>query len=205
MSSRKRVHRQMDANANASSKAKHAKKGAASASAAASSAKEDEEKEKEKEEQHKDDSHAVTYPELENAANKYALIHGTTPAIAMREFVRLMEIKAFLRDTHGLKVSPSRLMDSMWHAAILDTEFYAGLQVKLGMLVHHRPNGALPAEDALRKRRLVNLIHVYGMRYEAVPFGLEARQTRLHRSQLQPLRRLPLCRSMSRHLFKCRS
>ena len=37
-------------------------------------------------------------------------------------------------------------MDDLWHAAILDTQFYAELQAALGVTLHHRPFGAHSAE-----------------------------------------------------------
>ena len=112
------------------------------------------------------------YKELAYAAKKAAATHETTEALAMREFVRLMELKVFLRDKDATKISPSPLMDDMWHAAILDTSFYASLQTKLGLTIHHRPSGAMEADAGARAERLVNLTNVYRLRYDEVPIGL---------------------------------
>jgi|TARA_R110002060_G_scaffold27509_8_gene37363 hypothetical protein len=45
-------------------------------------------------------------------------------------------------------------MDEIWHAAILDTQFYASLQEALGVVIHHRPEGASDKEAAQRTKRL---------------------------------------------------
>ena len=108
----------------------------------------------------------LLYPELAYAARMAAATHNTTEALAMREFVRLMELKVFLRDKDATKISPSPLMDDVWHAAILDTSFYASLQTKLGLTIHHRPSGAMEADAGARAERLVNLTNVYRMRYD---------------------------------------
>ena len=114
----------------------------------------------------------LLYPELAYVARMAAATHNTTEALAMREFVRLMELKVFLRDKDATKISPSPLMDDVWHAAILDTSFYASLQTKLGLTIHHRPSGAMEADAGARAERLVNLTNVYRMRYDEVPIGL---------------------------------
>jgi hypothetical protein len=120
----------------------------------------------------KREQEVVAYPELLYAAKEAAALFGTTAGVAMREFERFVELKVFLRDTDAVKISPTPLMDAMWHAAILDTVFYAGLQVKLGMMIHHRPSGAHPEEAEARKKRLINLGNVYSVRYDSEPFGL---------------------------------
>ena len=114
----------------------------------------------------------LLYPELAYASRTAAATHKTTEALAMREFVRLMELKVFLRDKDATKILPSPLMDDMWHAAILNTSFYASLQTKLGLTIHHRPSGATEADAGARAERLVNLTNVYRMRYDEEPIGL---------------------------------
>jgi len=120
-----------------------------------------------------DADNAWVYTAMAYAAKNAAALHNTTPALAMREFQRFLELKVFLHDTDATKISPTPLMDEMWHSAILDTVFYAALQSKLGQLVHHRPAGAMEAEADLRARRLVNLANVYRMRYDSQPIGME--------------------------------
>ncbi len=114
----------------------------------------------------------TTYLALANAAKEAAALHGTTASVAVREFRRFMDLKVVLRDKYAVKISPTPLMDAMWHAAVLDTVFYAGLQKELKMTIHHRPSGAGPAEAEARRKRLTNLGNVYRLRYDSEPFGL---------------------------------
>jgi hypothetical protein len=68
----------------------------------------------------------------------------------MSEFVRFLELKKLTRDTDADKISPTPLMDVIWHAVVLDTRFYASLQQHLGLILHHRPEGALEPQQAAR-------------------------------------------------------
>ena len=52
-------------------------------------------------------------------------------------------------------------MDEIWHAAILDTQFYASLQEALGVVIHHRPEGASDKEAAQRTKRLSVMEGIY--------------------------------------------
>ena len=54
-------------------------------------------------------------------------------------------------------------MDEIWHAAILDTQFYASLQEALGVVIHHRPEGASDKEAAQRtKSQIIELLRREG-------------------------------------------
>lgn len=52
-------------------------------------------------------------------------------------------------------------MDELWHAAVLDTQFYANLQAALGLTLHHRPSGALPQNKEAREIRLSAMKSLY--------------------------------------------
>jgi hypothetical protein len=52
---------------------------------------------------------------------------------------RLLVVKTFMEDHDAEKISPSPIMDAMWHAATLDSRLYADLQKALGCVLHHRP------------------------------------------------------------------
>lgn len=52
-------------------------------------------------------------------------------------------------------------MDELWHAAILDTQFYANLQEALGVVLHHRPAGASDQESEAREKRLTVMKSIY--------------------------------------------
>lgn len=60
-------------------------------------------------------------------------------------------------------------MDSLWHAAILDTKFYANLQAALGLTLHHNPFGADESQGAQRKERLRTMNVLYKTLFGASP------------------------------------
>ncbi|KAH7411385.1 hypothetical protein BKA64DRAFT_380163 [Cadophora sp. MPI-SDFR-AT-0126] len=64
-------------------------------------------------------------------------------------------------------------MDQLWHAAILDTQLYAGLQDALGLVIHHRPEGASDKEAEQRARRLSVMEGIYKTFFSTKP--LESR------------------------------
>lgn len=64
--------------------------------------------------------------------------------------------------------APMRIVDEVWHAAILDTPRYAALCAQhLGRFVHHVPSGADPAVDASPHDREAQL------RYIAAQLGVD--------------------------------
>lgn len=58
-------------------------------------------------------------------------------------------------------------MDELWHAAILDTQFYAHLQDALDVILHHRPSGA--SETEARENRLAAMKSVYTAFFGGTP------------------------------------
>lgn len=68
-------------------------------------------------------------------------------------------------------------MDRLWHAAILDTQFYVDLQAALGLILHHRPVGAHDEEIEQRKKRLSAMKALYYQFFSI----------KLHDSELKPL------------------
>ncbi|KAL2069424.1 hypothetical protein VTL71DRAFT_14103 [Oculimacula yallundae] len=87
----------------------------------------------------------------------------------VQEFRRLLAIKLFTVDEDATKISPTPLMDEIWHAAILDTRFYADLQAGLGATLHHRPSGASDEETVSRERRLAVMKGIYRANFSADP------------------------------------
>jgi ubiquitin-large subunit ribosomal protein L40e len=71
------------------------------------------------------------------------------------DFGRFLAIKAFIGDLDATKVSPpDGMIDAFWHAAILNTRFYANLMVVLGVdMIHHNPKGASEEETVARAQR----------------------------------------------------
>ncbi|PVH69666.1 hypothetical protein DL98DRAFT_522053 [Cadophora sp. DSE1049] len=60
-------------------------------------------------------------------------------------------------------------MDQLWHAAILDTQFYASLQEALGVVIHHRPEGASDKEAEQRAKRLSVMEGIYKTFFSTSP------------------------------------
>ncbi|KAH7346274.1 hypothetical protein BKA65DRAFT_551195 [Rhexocercosporidium sp. MPI-PUGE-AT-0058] len=98
--------------------------------------------------------------------------------VILEEFRRFVAIKLFTVDTEATKTSPTPLMDQVWHAAILDTHFYATLQANIGLNIHHNPSGA-DSNDAndderekkttARERRLAVMIGIYKAYFSSNP------------------------------------
>ncbi|CAG8948920.1 hypothetical protein HYFRA_00002047 [Hymenoscyphus fraxineus] len=86
---------------------------------------------------------------------------NVTPTEAMEEFRRLIALKVFMKDTYAMLLSPTPIMDAVWHEVILDTKTYASLQTTLGRTLHHRPEGASDAEKDAREIRLATMEAMY--------------------------------------------
>ncbi|MAD84988.1 MAG: hypothetical protein CL912_18675 [Deltaproteobacteria bacterium] len=112
------------------------------------------------------------------------------------EFRRLLAIKVFSFDGDATKISPTplskfrrpnnchllfgeheltrRVVDELWHAAILDTRFYADLQAVLKVTLHHRPSGGSLAfeEASARQKRLKTMKAIYKAHFSTDPIEL---------------------------------
>jgi hypothetical protein len=63
-------------------------------------------------------------------------------------FERFMTMKILMFDTNADKISPSEIVDDVWHVALLYTAEYSefcGINA-FGYFMHHRPQGASVAE-----------------------------------------------------------
>lgn len=70
-------------------------------------------------------------------------------------------------------------VDELWHAAILDTEFYAELQSALKQVLHHRPAGISEIAKPIRLEAMKNL---YTTLFLSDPLGYAS-----YRESLPPL------------------
>ncbi|CZT43291.1 uncharacterized protein RSE6_03302 [Rhynchosporium secalis] len=97
--------------------------------------------------------------EAEDLDSKFGL--GVEEMI--EEFRRFLAIKLFTVDKNATKISPTPLMDELWHVTILNTCFYAELKDGLAATLHHRPSGAsLDARETQnRERRLIAMRGIY--------------------------------------------
>jgi hypothetical protein len=76
-------------------------------------------------------------------------------AAAVKEFARFVLLKMRARDYEGGLLSPSPLVDAVWHEMILDTRMYAKfcLEVCKGGVLQHDPDGASDEEVVARTKR----------------------------------------------------
>ncbi|KAL5385215.1 hypothetical protein PMIN02_008943 [Paraphaeosphaeria minitans] len=98
---------------------------------------------------------------LRDKANDCPRKHGVSAAKAIEEFRRLIAIKTWAVDIDATKISPTPIMDHLWHAAVLDTEFYAQLQSALGVKLRHNPKGASDRDSNNRQKRLTRMTALY--------------------------------------------
>jgi hypothetical protein len=114
---------------------------------------------------------------LEGACKTAAMKFECTPERALVEWKRLLELKIFARDTDGLKIKPTPLMEFMWRAAVLDTKMYEELQRHI--FTHlHRPrvtsSGFIPWKP-------INLLRdLYSARYGEEPVSFNPLSTGDH-------------------------
>ncbi|KAG9231751.1 hypothetical protein BJ875DRAFT_498063 [Amylocarpus encephaloides] len=88
---------------------------------------------------------------------------------AMEEFRRLITIKTFVGEVDAEHIGPSLLMERMWQAAILDTRFYASLEMATGCMLHHQtPN----VEAVEWTTRLMKMTKIYVDNFGSMPLGV---------------------------------
>jgi hypothetical protein len=100
-----------------------------------------------------------------------AILFGVSTAVALREFERFLELKQFVKDSQQEKLSPTPLMDAVWHAALLETELYDRVEAHIGMRLHHSTASA-PSDataTAAREGRLTAMRQLYKLRYNEQP------------------------------------
>lgn len=66
-------------------------------------------------------------------------------------FDKFIEAKKLEQDWDGTRLSPSPLIDAVWHAVLLDTRRYQALCGK--KFIHHNPDGAAASDAAERAQR----------------------------------------------------
>lgn len=116
-------------------------------------------------------------PRFTNAMKKAAtttnatLTFNVTPNQAVEELRRFLALKVFIHDERANKLDPTKLMETMWQAAILDTQLHQELQAVLPFFIHHRPEGASDAEGEAGKVRLITMESVYHRFFGGNPLG----------------------------------
>jgi len=83
--------------------------------------------------------------------SRSALIqHGLSAELAPRlllDFARFLLLKVLFEDWNADKISPTPLMDLVWHAAILNTRFYEQLLLRLNVRIHHTAVAGLESPE----------------------------------------------------------
>ena len=107
-------------------------------------------------------------------ANFCSTQYGWEASFAMmmvNEFLdRFMIIKRMAKDHDAELVSPSGLIDQVWHASLLFTKKYAAFcEQTIGFFVHHDPNGAMDSDNERRYVRYTDTLEAY-----KIMFGEEA-------------------------------
>lgn len=98
----------------------------------------------------------------------------------LQDFFRFLLLKWQLHDMDGEMLSPTPLMDSIWHHCILSTKFYEGLCSKFrGGFLHHQIPPDTEEEDRQRIGRLHNMRFCFRTYYGVEP--LEEKKAEEHK------------------------
>ena len=105
---------------------------------------------------------------------KYTGQTGLDSDKVWEHYVRFMALKIFSGDFQTYKLSPSAMIDSMWHLHILDTrsysEFCKDIFPPIGPLIHHDPFGQYSSdEEKSLRRNQTKIIYQYVFK-ERCPF-----------------------------------
>lgn len=104
---------------------------------------------------------------LRSAARMAAKAFEITTPVALQEFRRLMELKAFVCDTDDTKLQSSLIMDAMWQRVIVDTKFYVSLQKCFGCTMHRVEY----IDDAEYDSKCIAMTTLYTLRYGSPPLA----------------------------------
>ncbi|KAJ3374540.1 hypothetical protein GGF31_007318 [Allomyces arbusculus] len=70
--------------------------------------------------------------------------------LAIHEYRRFLVLKVAHNDGQAVLLSPSAIIDAVWHAHILDTRAYLAMNQRLPFWIHHEPKGAWVADSMNR-------------------------------------------------------
>ncbi|KAJ3351333.1 hypothetical protein GGF32_004332 [Allomyces javanicus] len=91
--------------------------------------------------------------------------------LALREYRRFLVLKVAHQDANAQLLSPSAIVDQVWHAHLLDTMAYLAMNDHLPFFIHHDPRGAYDEDAANRVRRFDNTRTTYRARWGVDPPG----------------------------------
>lgn len=82
------------------------------------------------------------------------------PVEAVDEYIKFLKLKFYKQDFNAEQLSPSTMIDEIWHLHVLDTKNYAADCIDLfGAIIHHDPLGDQNKE--LRDKRYNKTIKMY--------------------------------------------
>lgn len=87
-------------------------------------------------------------------------------------------------------------MDAVWHAAILNTRFYADLQAALGVTLHHNPANASEDQAEQRQKRLSTMNALYKVFFDAKPLGGHSKETWFLIKKFKPVMQI-FCKTLT--------
>jgi Ubiquitin family len=98
-----------------------------------------------------------------------------------REYSRFIELKLVTEDFDATLLSPSPIVDAMWHLHILDTKKYSDMCSTFPSFIHHDPDGGIDTEA--RRKRYESTLLAYRARFgETPPHGIWPEN--LHRNEI---------------------
>ncbi|KAJ3348671.1 hypothetical protein GGF32_006048 [Allomyces javanicus] len=92
--------------------------------------------------------------------------------LALHEYRRFLVLKVVHNDGQAVLLSPSAIIDALWHAHIVDTRAYLAMNEQLPFWIHHEPKGAWDADRTNRARRLENTLACYRARWGEPPAAI---------------------------------
>eukprot|EP00611_Tribonema_gayanum_P015334 TRINITY_DN27168_c0_g1_i1.p1 TRINITY_DN27168_c0_g1~~TRINITY_DN27168_c0_g1_i1.p1 ORF type:complete len:289 (+),score=41.74 TRINITY_DN27168_c0_g1_i1:70-936(+) len=103
----------------------------------------------------------------------YTMVHPHRKAMqveVLHEYLRFIVLKLQAKDTSGSpRLSPSPLVDEMWHCHLLDTESYASFCQEIGGgFIHHRLGG-MADDPAAKQERLAKTTAAYEQYFGSAP------------------------------------
>ncbi|ORZ30985.1 hypothetical protein BCR44DRAFT_1443619 [Catenaria anguillulae PL171] len=85
--------------------------------------------------------------------------------LMVKDYRRFLVLKYEHRDENATHLSPSPLIDQVWHEHVLDTQSYIPMCLAIGLWIHHDPDGASDHDAANRARRRENTVDSYTARF----------------------------------------
>eukprot|EP01117_Protostelium_nocturnum_P001064 TRINITY_DN11389_c0_g1_i1.p1 TRINITY_DN11389_c0_g1~~TRINITY_DN11389_c0_g1_i1.p1 ORF type:complete len:219 (-),score=92.85 TRINITY_DN11389_c0_g1_i1:66-722(-) len=73
--------------------------------------------------------------------------------LIQREYARFLWMKIQRKDINACLLSPSPIIDSIWHLHVLDTLSYSNFQQRFAVEIHHNPFKSIDAKEEKEQRK----------------------------------------------------